>query len=81
MLTDKEYFRPKEIEQVFGIKAVTVRSWFSKGILKGARLGKIILINADDLRDKIKRIEAGEDHRNVFSCQSHFGCRAPEKGV
>jgi hypothetical protein len=81
MSEEKEYYRPKEIEQIFGIKAVTVRSWFSKGVLKGAHLGKIILINASDLRDKIKQIEAGEDYRNIFSLQSHFGCRAPEKGA
>jgi predicted site-specific integrase-resolvase len=77
----KAYYRPKEIEQVYGIKSVTVRAWFSKGILTGARIGKLILINGDDLRDKIRRIEEGEDSRNVFFSKSHFGRRAPQKGV
>jgi hypothetical protein len=62
----KEYYRPSEIEQAFGIPAVTARYYFHAGILKGAKIGSIILINGDDLRARLAQVEAGAPSDAVF---------------
>jgi hypothetical protein len=62
----KEYYRPAEIEQAFGIPAVTARYYFHAGILKGAKIGSIILINGDDLRARLSQVEAGVPSEMVF---------------
>jgi hypothetical protein len=77
---EKEYFRPKEIEAVFGIKAVTVRYYFKIGVLKGAKVMGSLLINARDLREKIQRVEAGEPSQIVFSSRSNLVITSKIKG-
>lgn len=63
----KEYLRPKQIEETFGMKAVTARYYFSRGILKGAKILGTVYINAADLRSRMQRVEAGEPSEIVFS--------------
>jgi hypothetical protein len=60
------YLRPIQIQRLYGIHAATIRLWFSQKKITGAKLGKIILINHADFLDKIRRIEAGEEAKNVF---------------
>lgn len=64
----KEYYRPKEVEEVFGIPRKTVTYLFNKGVLKGCKIGKMIFINAVELRNRMLRVESGEPSEIVFYC-------------
>jgi hypothetical protein len=59
------YLTPVQMQRTYGIKAATIRSWFSQGKIAGAKLGKIIVINNAKFLEMIKRIENGET-TNVF---------------
>lgn len=62
-----EYYRPFQVEAIFGISQPTIRNYVRWGYIKGISNGKtMVLINAADLREKLKRVESGEPWEHVF---------------
>ncbi len=64
---EPEYYRPFQVEAQFGISEATIRNYVRWGYVRGVSNGKtMVLINAADLREKLKRVEDGEPWSHVF---------------
>jgi hypothetical protein len=60
-----EFCSPSGIEKLFGIKCATVRSWIRQRRIKGFKIGKLVLINISEFRERFSRYERGEDFFDV----------------
>lgn len=63
---EKQWYNPQQIEEVFGIRAGTVRAWYRQGRVSGMRIGRSVLIDAGDLHAKLAKVKAGQDWSAVF---------------
>lgn len=79
-LQEREYLRPAEVYELYGIKPVTVRAWLSQGRITGISSPRLILINHADFRDRLKKVESGEPWDVVFEPVA-FGRRRIERKV
>jgi excisionase family DNA binding protein len=64
------YLTPIQASGLYGLKTPTLRLWCRQGRIKHAKLGKLVLINDDDLKDKIARVENGQDFDSIFNPSS-----------
>jgi excisionase family DNA binding protein len=58
---ESEFLNTYQVEKIYGLKRPTVRLWLKQGRLKGVKAGKIVLISAEDLKQKSERALKGED--------------------
>lgn len=53
----EEFYSPRQIAKMLGLKAITIRRWIDKGTLKGYRLGKDLRIRKSDFEKFLKERE------------------------